>query len=62
MLIFISVILGVFIHESTNHKCDHLLEGFGATRIPTIIPFLKHDAANPHESLLLPSLLEVSEH
>ena len=34
MLIFISVILGVFIHESTNHKCDHLLEGFGATRSP----------------------------
>jgi len=31
-LILIYVILGSFMHPSANHRCDHLLEGFGATR------------------------------
>ena len=51
MLIFISVILGVFIHESTNHKCDHLLEGFGATRM--CLDVKSHEIEKTHETPFL---------
>jgi predicted AAA+ superfamily ATPase len=32
-IFLIYVILGLSMHASTNHRRDHLLEGFGATRV-----------------------------